>query len=38
VADVDDYDVDSAARVVQVLAVGVKDRDRLLIGREEYES
>ena len=32
------YEVDSAAHEVQVLAVGVKDRDRLLIGGEEYES
>jgi hypothetical protein len=32
------YDVDSASQEVQVLAVGVKDRDRLLIGGEEYES
>jgi hypothetical protein len=32
------YDVDLASQEVQVLAVGVKDRDRLLIGGEEYES
>ncbi len=32
------YDVDSAAQEVQVLAVGVKERNRLLIGGEEYES
>jgi hypothetical protein len=32
------YEVDSAALVVQVLAFGVKDRNRLLIGGEEYES
>src|SRR5438094_4699825 len=32
------YGVDPAAREVQVLAVGVKDRNRLLIGGEEYES
>jgi hypothetical protein len=31
------YDVDSALQEVQVLAVGVKDRNRLLIGGEEYE-
>jgi hypothetical protein len=31
------YEVDSAAHEVQVLAVGVKDRNRLLIGGEEYE-
>ena len=30
------YDIDAASRVVQVLAVGVKDRNRLLIGGEEY--
>ena len=32
------YEVDSAAQEVRVLAVGVKDRNRLLIGGEEYES
>ena len=32
------YDVDSASQEVQVLAVGVKERNRLLIGGEEYES
>jgi hypothetical protein len=32
------YDVDSTTHEVQVLAVGVKDRNRLLIGGEEYES
>ena len=32
------YDVDSASHEVQVLAVGVKDRSRLVIGGEEYES
>src|SRR4051794_23282790 len=31
------YDVDSASQAVQVLAIGVKDRSRLLIGGEEYE-
>jgi mRNA-degrading endonuclease RelE of RelBE toxin-antitoxin system len=31
------YDVDSASEQVQVLAVGVKERSRLLIGGEEYE-
>jgi mRNA-degrading endonuclease RelE of RelBE toxin-antitoxin system len=31
------YDVDSASREVQVLAVGVKERNRLFIGGEEYE-
>src|SRR5262245_29478412 len=32
------YDVDLAGLEVQGLAVGVKDRNRLLIGGEEYES
>jgi mRNA-degrading endonuclease RelE of RelBE toxin-antitoxin system len=32
------YDVDSESHVVWVLAVGTKDRSRLLIGEEEYES
>jgi mRNA-degrading endonuclease RelE of RelBE toxin-antitoxin system len=32
------YDVDSTSLVVWVLAIGVKDRSRLRIGREEYES
>ena len=31
------YDIDPASREVHVLAIGVKDRNRLLIGREEYE-
>ncbi len=31
------YDVDSASGEVHILAVGVKDRNRLLIGGEEYE-
>jgi hypothetical protein len=31
------YDVDSASREVQVLAVGVKKRNRLVIGGEKYE-
>jgi hypothetical protein len=31
------YDVDSSSQVVQVLAIGLKDRNRLLIGAEEYE-
>jgi hypothetical protein len=30
------YEVDSALYEVQVLAVGVKDRNRLIIGGEEY--
>ncbi len=32
------YDVDTQARNVRVLAIGIKDRNRLLIGDEEYES
>src|SRR5262245_7922496 len=32
------YEVDAATGEVQVLAVGVKDRNRLLIGEEEYET
>jgi mRNA-degrading endonuclease RelE of RelBE toxin-antitoxin system len=32
------YEVDAAAHEVRILAVGVKDRNRLLIGGEEYES
>jgi mRNA-degrading endonuclease RelE of RelBE toxin-antitoxin system len=32
------YDVDSAALAVSILAIGIKDRNRLLIGEEEYES
>ena len=32
------YDVDSASQTVQVLAIGLKDRSRLMIGGEEYES
>jgi mRNA-degrading endonuclease RelE of RelBE toxin-antitoxin system len=32
------YDVDPDSKAVQVLAIGVKDRSRLLIGGEEYES
>jgi len=32
------YDVDLDSQTVQVLAIGVKDRERLLIGGEEYES
>jgi hypothetical protein len=31
------YDVDLASQKVHVLAVGVKDRSRLLMGGEEYE-
>jgi mRNA-degrading endonuclease RelE of RelBE toxin-antitoxin system len=32
------YDVDSAAHRVRILAMGVKDRNRLLVGGEEYQS
>src|SRR5438128_6766130 len=32
------YDVDLEAHQVQVLAIGGKDRNRLLIGGEEYQS
>jgi mRNA-degrading endonuclease RelE of RelBE toxin-antitoxin system len=32
------YDVDSVSFTVNVLAIGIKDRDRLLIGGEVYES
>jgi mRNA-degrading endonuclease RelE of RelBE toxin-antitoxin system len=32
------YEVDAASHEVQVLAIGVKDRNRLLLGKEEYES
>ncbi len=32
------YDVDSASWVVWILAIGIKDRNRLLIGEEEFES
>src|SRR5262249_27060693 len=32
------YEVDAAAHEVQILAIGVKDRSRLSIGGEEYES
>lgn len=31
------YDIDEAARVVQVLAIGEKQRERLFIGGEEVE-
>jgi mRNA-degrading endonuclease RelE of RelBE toxin-antitoxin system len=30
------YEVDSAEQTVYVLAIGVKERDRLLIGGEEF--
>jgi hypothetical protein len=32
------YEVDATAQEVRVMAVGVKDRNRLLIGGEEYVS
>jgi mRNA-degrading endonuclease RelE of RelBE toxin-antitoxin system len=32
------YDVDTAAHEVQVLAIGVKEPNRLLIGGEEYQT
>ena len=32
------YDVDAAADEVQILAIGVKERDRILIGKEEYQT
>ena len=32
------YEVDSAALEVWILAIGIKDRNRLLIGGEEYKS
>ena len=32
------YEVDAESQTVRVLAIGVKDRNRLLIGGEEYES
>jgi mRNA-degrading endonuclease RelE of RelBE toxin-antitoxin system len=31
------YDIDLESQQVVVLAIGVKDRNRLLIGEEEYE-
>jgi mRNA-degrading endonuclease RelE of RelBE toxin-antitoxin system len=32
------YDVDSATTTVSILAIGIKDQNRLLIGDEEYKS
>jgi mRNA-degrading endonuclease RelE of RelBE toxin-antitoxin system len=32
------YDVNETARVVDVLAIGLKDREQLLIGGKEYQS
>jgi len=31
------YEIDFQMRVVRILAVGVKDRERLIIGAEEFE-
>ena len=31
------YDIDTESQTVSILAIGVKDRSRLLIGGEEYE-
>jgi hypothetical protein len=31
------YDVDDAERAVQVLAIGLKDRNRVWIGGQEFE-
>lgn len=32
------YDVESESHTVSILAIGVKDRSRLIIGGEEYET
>jgi hypothetical protein len=32
------YEVDVAAQEVRILAIGVKERNRLLIGGEEYQT
>jgi hypothetical protein len=32
------YEVDAAAYVVQILAIGLKERNRLVIGGEEYQT
>jgi mRNA-degrading endonuclease RelE of RelBE toxin-antitoxin system len=32
------YDADAETQVVRLLAIGVKDRNRLVIGDEEYET
>jgi mRNA-degrading endonuclease RelE of RelBE toxin-antitoxin system len=32
------YDVDPASEEVRILAIGIKDRNRLVIGDEEYEA
>ena len=31
------YEVDAVERVVRILAIGVKERNTLIIGREEFE-
>jgi hypothetical protein len=31
------YEVDNTERMVWILAIGIKERDRLLIGGEEFE-
>jgi mRNA-degrading endonuclease RelE of RelBE toxin-antitoxin system len=31
------YEVDNTERIVWILAIGIKERDRLLIGGEEFE-
>ena len=32
------YEVDAAARLVSVLAIGIKDRERLYVGGEEFKA
>jgi hypothetical protein len=32
------YEIDEVARTVNILAIGVKDRNRLMIGTEEFKS
>jgi mRNA-degrading endonuclease RelE of RelBE toxin-antitoxin system len=32
------YDLDAESRTARILAIGIKDRNRLWIGGEEYES
>jgi hypothetical protein len=32
-----DYEVDEKKRIVEVLAIGVKDRNRIFIGKEEID-
>ena len=31
------YEVDEQRRIVKILAIGVKDRNRLIIGKEEFK-